>query len=256
MSYFKVEKAVTAFSHFDKHPMLMMNHPKSVSIPRVYIVEDHPLFSTVLSEILKESGEFDVVGCTTDGAVANEFIRDNTVELLLVDMMLPGVTGMEILANLRDLQKPTKAVVLSGLGSDESIAAAFTLGAADYIEKRSEPAEILSALRAVVRGEPRLSPRISQILRDLVRRNLRCKPLAAVDLRVLKGLARNESPKSIALEMGLSLSGVYKARARIVARTGADDWTGFAWVGASYGLVPEQDSGISSATRGRLFDRG
>ncbi|MCX6932273.1 MAG: response regulator, partial [Verrucomicrobia bacterium] len=113
-----MEKAVPAFSHFSKHPVLMMNHSKRVSIPRVYIVEDHPLFSTVLSEILKESGEFDVVGSTTDGAVANEFIRDNTVELLLVDMMLPGLTGMEILANLRDLQKPTKAVVLSGLGSD------------------------------------------------------------------------------------------------------------------------------------------
>lgn len=232
-----------------------MISPKAVSVPRVYIVEDHPLFSMVLAEILRESGEFDVVGSTTDGAVAKEFIRLNTVELLLVDMMLPGVTGIEILAALRDLKKPTKAVVLSGLGSDESIAAAFSLGAADYIEKKSDPAEILATLRAVMRGEPRLSPRISQVLRDLVRQNLRRKPLAEIDLLVLKGLARNESPKAIAHEIGLSLSGVYKARARIVARIGSDDWTGFAGAGASYGLIPEQETPLVTAMRGSASHR-
>lgn len=219
-----------------------MTHDQNAPIPRVYIVEDHPLFSMILSEILRESGEFEVVGSTADGAVAKEFLRLHPVELLLVDMMLPGITGIEVLAALRDLKSAAKAVVISGLGSDEAIAAAFSLGAADYIDKKSDPAEILETLRAVVRGEPRLSPRVSQVLRDLVRRNLSCKPLAAVDLLVLKALAKDISPKVIAQEMGLSLSGVYKARARIAARIGTDNWSGFAWAGASYGLVPPKES--------------
>jgi hypothetical protein len=78
---------------------------------------------------------------------------------------------------------------------------------------------------------------------------------AAADVRVARANLANVRAQRDALVVTLT-SQLDAARARIVARTGADDWTGFAWVGASYGLVPEQDSGISSATRGRLFDRG
>lgn len=215
-----------------------MKPPQNNSLPRVFIVDDHPLYCTVLAEILRESGEFDVIGSANDGAAADEFIRGNEVDLLLLDMVLPGVTGMEILATLRDLKKPTKAVVFSGLGSDASIASAFSLGAAAYIEKKTDTAEIVATLRAVVRGEFPLNARTSQVLRDMVRQNLRCKPLAAVDIKVLKGLARHASIKEIAHNTGVSISGVYKARARIVGRTGTNNWEGFAMAAASYGLIP------------------
>ncbi len=226
--------------------------PQNKSLPRVFIVDDHPLYCRVLAEILRESGEFDVIGSVNGGAAAIEFIRGNDVDLLLVDLVLPGVTGIEILATLEDMNKPTKAVVFSGLCSDGSIATVFSLKAAAYIDKKTDTAEILEILRAVVRGEFPLNAHTSRVLRDMVRQNRCFKPLGSVDIQVLKGLARHASIKEIARTIGISISGAYKARSRIEGRTGANNWEGFAMAAASYGMIPSNatSSQLGVTTRG------
>jgi DNA-binding CsgD family transcriptional regulator len=81
----------------------------------------------------------------------------------------------------------------------------------------------------------------------MVRQRTRAKPLAAPDLMILKRLATHTSAKEIAAEMGLSLSGVYKARARLAARLGTDNWEGFATAAGSYGLIQAVPTGPGSS---------
>lgn len=218
------------------------------STTRVFLIDDHPLYSTVLTEILRDSGDFEMVGSATDGAAAITFLKEYPVDLVLVDLMLPGMSGIEVLETLRDLKLPVKAVVFSGLGTDESIAATFSLGACAYVEKSVEVKELLETLRAVARGEFPLNARTSDVLRGMVRQRTRAKPLASPDLMILKRLAGHASAKEIAEEMGLSLSGVYKARARLATRLGTDNWEGFAAAAANYGLVQAVPAGPGAST--------
>ena len=205
--------------------------------PSVFIVDDHPLYCKVLTEILRNSEEFKVIGSASDGLAAIKFLRENDVDLLLLDIVIPGVTGLEILAMLQNLKKRTKVVVLSGLGLNEAIASAFSLGAAAYIDKKIDAAEIVETLKAVARGEFPLNSQTSKVVSDMVKRKSQLKPLRSIDLQVLMGLASGTSIKEIAHNAGISISGAYQARARIVARTGANRWEGFAMIAASYGLM-------------------
>lgn len=224
-----------------------MNAIPNTPATRVFLIDDHPLYSTVLTEILRDAGDFEMVGSATDGPAAIAFLREHPVDLVLVDLMLPGMSGIEVLETLRDLKLPVKAVVFSGLGTDESIAATFSLGVCAYVEKSVEVKELLETLRAVARGEFPLNARMSDVLRGMVRQRTRAKPLAAPDLMILKRLATHTSAKEIAAEMGLSLSGVYKARARLAARLGTDNWEGFATAAGSYGLIQAVPTGPGSS---------
>jgi DNA-binding NarL/FixJ family response regulator len=206
----------------------------------VYIVDDHPLFASMLSEVLTQSGEFKLLGTAGDGATALEFLRQTDVDIVLVDLLLPEVSGLEFLAALRELRPKARPVVLSGLTSDESVAAAFSAGAATFISKRADVTEILATLRGVARGNFPLTQDLGRVLQGMVRSQLDSKPLGASDVKILKRIAEHASVKEIAAEMGFSLSGVYKAKARIAAHTGAKNWQGMYSSAVKYGLVPPE----------------
>jgi two-component system invasion response regulator UvrY len=220
---------------------LSMEIIKSSSIQKVYIVDDHPLYCTVLAEILQEAGEFDVVGLARDGESAIAFLRENKVDILLLDIVLPGLSGMEILAAIQELKIATKTVAISGLKSDDAIALAFSFGAAAYIDKTTDAPDVIANLRAVVRGEFPCNAQANKVLRDMIIRRARFKALSSADLLILKGLAMNLSIKEIAQEAGVSISAVYKARARIAGRTGATNPLGFAKAAADYGLISSHE---------------
>ena len=236
---------------------LPVNSNSTPTPTRVFLIDDHPLYSTVLTEIMREAGDFEMVGTATDGLAALAFIKAHPVDLLLVDLMLPGMSGIEILEAVRDLKLNVKSVVFSGLATDESIAAAFALGVCAYVEKSVDVNALLATLRAVMRGEFPLNAKTSEVLRGMVRQRTRAKPLTAVDLLILKRLASHSSAKEIADEMGLSLSGIYKARARIGARIGAANWEGFAAAAASYGLMQPPGKAVEYGKGGKsLLEAG
>ncbi len=211
---------------------------------RVFLVDDHPIYAQVMAEVLRQAGGFAVVGSAGDGATAVERLRTLEIDVLLLDLVLPRMGGLEVLNVVRGFPGVVRSVVYSGLATDESIAAAFTLGASGFIEKSAPVEEVIGTLRAVARGESPLSTRMSGVLRSLVRQRTAHKELSASDLAVLRRLAKLQTPKEIAGELGLSLSAVYKARARIAIRAGGGDRPDFLAIGAGLGLIP--------AAQGRL----
>lgn len=215
---------------------------------RVFLVDDHPIYAQVMAEVLRQAGGFAVVGSAGDGETAVDLLRGLEVDVLLLDLVLPRMGGLEVLNAVRGFPGLARAVVYSGMATDESIAAAFTLGAAGFIEKSAPVEEVIGTLRAVARGESPLSARMSGVLRSLVRQRTAQKELSASDLAVLRGLARLLSPKEIAGELGLSLSAVYKARDRIANRAGGGDRPDFPAIAAGLGLIP--------AAHGRLVPAG
>jgi DNA-binding NarL/FixJ family response regulator len=188
--------------------------------PKIFIVEDHPIFSGVLSRLLADSGEFEVLGTTCVGVDAINFIKENEIDILLIDLELPGISGLEIISAIRTFNTSIKIMIISGFCTDRAIYMGFTLGVSGFLEKSLDADEFMQAMRELVAGKLLISSRVSDVLKRMVQYSVRSKPLATGDLQVLRLLAQQTPIKEIAQQMGLAISTVYKTRERIMARTG------------------------------------
>jgi DNA-binding NarL/FixJ family response regulator len=135
---------------------------------RILIVDDHPLTRSALATLLRQQG-FDVVGEAADGESAIERVAELAPDLVLLDLSLPGMNGLEALPRLRDAAPGAEVVVLTASGTEDNLLGAIRGGAAGYLLKSEPPERIVEFLRGVARGEAALSGSIARRLLDTVR---------------------------------------------------------------------------------------
>ena len=204
---------------------------------RVHVVDDHMIFTSVLADILNESEDFVAAGVSNDAESALERLRAEPVDVLLLDLQLPRMSGVELLQIVQREALAVRTVVCSGVTTDEAVEAAFVAGAFCFVEKTMGIEDLLATLRRVARGESPLSDRAAGVLRKVARRSATVKPLAEQDIAILRRLAAPMAPGQIARELGLSVWGVYKARRRIQARLGSKDDAAMLAMAAQMGLA-------------------
>ena len=219
---------------------------------KVFVVEDHEMVATVFVELLTRSTEFEVVGTARDGAAAATQIALLRPDIVLLDLLMPGSGGLELMTVLQRERSAPKIVVCSGVDTDQAHEAAIALGALAFVAKSASVEELLETLRDVAANRVRLTPRMAESLRQLVRSRDTQKPLCAQDLAVLRQLATDHTPKEIAAATGLTVSGVYKIRRRICARTGASRGRDFRSAAARLGLIDTSESILSAPPSGAL----
>jgi DNA-binding NarL/FixJ family response regulator len=134
----------------------------------VLIVDDHPLTREALTALLTQHG-FSVVGQAADGEEAIGRARRLQPQLVLLDLSMPGLSGLEALPRLREAAPSCEVVVLTASGTEENLLAAIRGGAAGYLLKSEPPGRIAEFLRGVARGEAALSGEIARRLLDEVR---------------------------------------------------------------------------------------
>jgi DNA-binding NarL/FixJ family response regulator len=134
----------------------------------VLIVDDHPLTREALSALLTQHG-FAVLGEAADGEEAIGLARRLQPRLVLLDLSMPGLSGIEALPRLRDAAPSCEVVVLTASGTEENLLAAIRGGAAGYLLKSEPPGRIAEFLRGVAQGEAALSGEIARRLLDEVR---------------------------------------------------------------------------------------
>src|SRR5919204_4918983 len=135
---------------------------------RLLIVDDHPLTRDALASLLAQHG-FDVVGQASDGTEAIELARGLQPEVILLDLSMPGLDGLDALPRLREAAPACEVVVLTADGTEENLLAAIRGGAAGYLLKSEPPERIVEFLRGVGRGEAALSGAIARRLLEQVR---------------------------------------------------------------------------------------
>ena len=135
---------------------------------RVLIVDDHPLTRGALAALLGQHG-FDVVGEAADGRSAIEVARSLQPDLILLDLSLPGMNGLEALPRLRDAAPGAEVVVLTASGTEENLLGAIRGGAAGYLLKSEPPERIAGFLEGVVNGDAALSGPVARRLLERVR---------------------------------------------------------------------------------------
>lgn len=137
---------------------------------RVLVVDDHPLTREALASLLTQHG-FAVAGQASDGLEAIELSRSLQPDLVLLDLSMPGMSGLEALPRIRQAAPGCEVVVLTASGTDDNLLAAIRGGAAGYLLKSEPPERIAEFLRGVAGGEAALSGAVARSLLEQVREN-------------------------------------------------------------------------------------
>jgi two-component system, NarL family, nitrate/nitrite response regulator NarL len=135
---------------------------------RVLIVDDHPLTRDALAALLTAHG-FDVAGLAGDGEEAVQAARRLQPQLVLLDLSMPGLSGIDALPRLREAAPGAEVVVLTASGTEDNLLAAIRGGAAGYLLKTEPPERLVDFLNAAVHGEAALSGPVARRLVERVR---------------------------------------------------------------------------------------
>ena len=211
---------------------------------RVLLVDDHALVRAGMRSLLQDLPEVEVVAEAGDGAEALAAAERERPDVVLMDIAMKGMNGLEAAARLRERLPGVKVIILSMHTSEEYVLLALRAGAAAYLIKDSATAELELALKCVMRGETYLSPAISrQVVDGYVQRvgaSAGPEPLTPRQREVLKRIAEGRSTKEIAFELNLSVKTVETHRAQIMERLGIRDVAGLVRYAMRTGLVPPE----------------
>ncbi len=211
---------------------------------RVLLVDDHKLVRAGMRSLLRDIEGVEVVGEASDGAEALQLAERERPDVVLMDIAMKGMNGLEAAARLRERLPATKIVILSMHTSEEYVLLALRAGAAAYLIKDSATSELELALQSVMRGETYLSPAISrQVVEGYVQRmgeGGAADPLTPRQREVLKRIAEGRSTKEIAYELNLSVKTVETHRAQLMERLGIRDVAGLVRYAMRAGLVPPE----------------
>jgi DNA-binding NarL/FixJ family response regulator len=214
-----------------------------VTAVRVVIADDHALFRSGLRLLLESMPGVQVVGEAADGQDALRVIDKLRPHLVLMDIAMPGLNGLEVTVRVAKEFPETRVMILSMHADEQYAIRALRAGASGYLLKEASRPELELAVAAVARGDTFLSPAVSRHVLDDYRSRLADDtpdPLAGLTSRqreVLQLVAEGSSTKAIASRLGLSARTVETHRAELMKRLGVRDVAGLVRFAIRTGLV-------------------
>ena len=208
---------------------------------RVLLADDHAVVRQGLRTFLDLQDDIEVVAEAGDGEVAVDAARRTDPDVILLDLVMPRLDGVGALKRLRDTR--ARVIVLTSFGDDDKLFAALRAGAAGYLLKDVEPAELLQAIRTVHDGNTPLSPTVAtRIVEEIAAGGgapAQVDDLTPRERDVLVLIAKGRSNKAIALELGVAEKTVKTHVSHILGKLDLTDRTQAALYAVRHGLVPE-----------------
>ena len=215
---------------------------------RVLLVDDHPLFREGLVQVLERAEDFQVIGEAGDGEEGLKKAKKLKPDLVLMDIHMPGIDGIEATRRIREALPSTKVVILTAFEEEKRLVEAIKNGAHGYVLKNVQPDALFAALRGIFHGEVALSRVMaSQIISHLVEEsssNRETSPdeqLSPKELEVLRALTRGLSNKEIANTLKIAESTVKNHLRSILAKLHFANRVQAAAFALEKGIVPEED---------------
>jgi len=222
-----------------------------MSTIRVFLADDHALVRAGFKSLLQTMEGIEVVGDAEDGHKALELLKEKTVDVLLLDVSMKGLNGLEVLERIHKINPKLRVIMLSMHSNEEYVLQALKSGAGGYLLKDAAPLELELAVRSVARGETYLSPAISKtVVNEYLRkdgavgqvaRRSAFEELTTRQREILQLIAEGHSTKEIASKLDLSIKTVDTHRTELMARLGIHDIAGLVRYAIRVGLVsPEK----------------
>jgi len=217
----------------------------------ILLVDDHKIMRDGIRAILKVSGEFNVVAEADSGLDAVTMTRSFKPQLVLMDIHLPGLNGIEATVEILRYNPETRVVILSMYEDENSVVQAIRSGARAFVLKKASDLDLLDALRTVARGGSYLSPQVSDKFLNRVQRgdlNER-KSTSALDSltprekQVMRMVAEGKTSKEIAILLDLGLQTVRGYRKTLMKKLEVCNVAGVTQIALAHGLARTTSSG-------------
>jgi DNA-binding NarL/FixJ family response regulator len=208
----------------------------------VLLADDHELVRAGFRALLQTISGVKVVAESDDGRKALESVRAHQPDVVLMDLAMPGLNGLEATARIAKEFPRTRVIVLSMHKSEEYVLGALKSGASGYLLKDASPSELETAIRSVARGDTYLSPPVSrQVIEDYRKRTGENQgPLDLLTPRqreILQLIAEGRSTKDIADVLQVSVKTVETHRAQLMERLDIHDVAGLVRYAIRTGLI-------------------
>jgi DNA-binding NarL/FixJ family response regulator len=196
---------------------------------RLLIADDHVMVRRGLRLVLDAEPDLRVVGEASDGAEAIERVRDSEVDLAILDVSMPRMTGLQASAELARRHPAVKVLMLSMHDNEQYLFEALKAGASGYVLKTAADRDLVHACRAALRGEPFLYPSaVAALIRDFLQRAgageaVPDEPLTPRELEVVKLVAEAHTSAEIAELLHISLRTVDRHRENVMTKLGMRD---------------------------------
>jgi NarL family two-component system response regulator LiaR len=212
-----------------------------VTAIRVLIADDHAVVRQGLRTFLGLQDEVEVVGDVADGAAAVAAVAAERPDVVLMDLVMPGMDGVEAIRRIAAEHPGTRVIALTSFLDDDKVLPAIRAGAAGYLLKDVGPADLVKGIRTVYGGEALLHPAVAARLMEEVAGAPApagvADPLTAREHDVLAEIVRGHANKRIALELGISEATVKIHVSSVLRKLGVADRTQAALLAVREGLV-------------------
>ena len=194
----------------------------------VLLVDDHPVVVEGLRKVLQTAGDISVAGEAHEAATAITIAQSLKPDVILMDLRMPGATGVQAVRRMRDLEILSAVLILTSYGDQAYVRQAMEAGADGYLLKSTPPEELINAIRQASRGRKALSPELlDSVLSDLSglarEQTKRQADLSEEDRDILRHASRGSTNKEIGVALNRSEIAVKKRLQVIFAKLGAVD---------------------------------
>jgi len=204
---------------------------------KVLIVDDHPVVRAGLTSMLGTQPNLEVIGSASTGEEALDMVRRGDPDVLLLDLRMPGMNGVDTLGALAKTGSSSRVIILTSFETDEDIYRAFQAGAQGYLLKNTSLREMVEAITMVHAGRRYVPGHIaSRLAERMMRTNLTVR-----ELEILKMLAKGPTNKEIAQALGISDNTVRNHVNSIIEKLEVSDRTEAATTAIQRGLITVDD---------------
>jgi two-component system, NarL family, response regulator NreC len=213
----------------------------------ILLADDHPIVRQGLRHLLEEESGVMIVGEASNGLQAVQLTEKFKPNILILDMMMPDLNGLEVLRQVKERSPSTSSIVLSMQSADVYVVEALRAGALGYVLKETGPSELLGAIQQVVRGQRYLSPRISERLIEVLLETTEKLPadpyqsLTNREREVLQMAAEGLTASELAKRLSISPRTAELHRGRMMNKLGLHSQTDLIRYALKRGILPMQD---------------
>jgi DNA-binding NarL/FixJ family response regulator len=198
-----------------------IDNTRNFTMIKIGIVDDHAIVRSGLRDFFSQHVDLRVVGEAASGREAIDLVRNHEIDVLVMDLSMPGQSGIDAIAMVRAKAPDTGILILSGYPEEHYAMSLIRQGASGYLNKECDPKEIVEAIRTISLGRRYITPGVAELLARQLDRHTDAAPheqLSEREFQVFLKLATGETAGAIAEHLSLSVKTVSTYRSRLMEK--------------------------------------